>query len=247
MLEQIEMRPSRLKLGVLTLLTAVLSINTAWAGIPESEALQQEERYWKFRVYLDDRDIGFHEFTVVGDGRDARVEIDARFDVKFLFITAYTYRHTNVEVWRDGCLQRIESETDANGDLIEVAGNLSEAGFELDGSGVVRVVESDCVKTFAYWNPAILQSDRLLNAQTGEWVPVTVSEQGLETLEVAGTAIAARRYQISMEEGAIDLWYHGDNGQWLALEAPTEGGRILRYEPVGLPRALRPDERLAME
>jgi hypothetical protein len=242
-------RPARLRgLTLLLLVGAAAILNVAAAAIPESEtALQQEERYWKFRVYLDDREIGYHEFRVAGDGRQTRVEINAQFDVKFLFITAYTYRHTNIEIWRNGCLSRIESETDANGDLIEVKGTLGESGFALDGSEVDSVVESDCVKTFAYWNPAILQADRLLNAQTGEWVPVDVVEQGPETLQLEGSAVEARRYQINMEEGAIDLWYHGETGQWLSLRAPTEGGRVLRYEPVGLPRALRPDERLAME
>ncbi len=43
-----------------------------------------------------------------------RVESRAKFAVKLLGITAFAYDHSNVENWRDGCLQAIESRTDSN-------------------------------------------------------------------------------------------------------------------------------------
>lgn len=82
--------------------------------------------------------------------------------------------------------------------------------------------------TFAYWNPQILKARRLLNAQTGELLPVTVTPQGEETVEVRGKPVAAHRYRISGPRLQIDLWYAG--ARWVALEALAEGGRRLRYE-----------------
>ena len=35
----------------------------------------------------------------------------AAFDVDFLFINAYRYRHTSNETFRDGCLAEIDAET----------------------------------------------------------------------------------------------------------------------------------------
>ena len=241
---------------------AAPAVFAAWAGMligsmlgsaglsamPLSEeSVQQDERYWNFRVLLDDREIGYHEFRVVSEGSTERVQSNARFDVKILFFNAYSYRHSNAETWRNGCLTRIQASTDANGDRIDVEGNLVEAGFELYADEGNRVLGNDCVRTFAYWNPSLLRAESLLNAQTGELMPVGVEEYGADVLQVGDREIPTRRLQITLQEGVIDLWYHLDTGRWLALEAPTEGGRTLRYEPASPPLEIRDGERLAME
>ena len=78
-------------------------------------------------------------------------------------------------------------------------------------------------------------------------MPVGVEEYGADVLQVGDREIPTRRLQITLQEGVIDLWYHLDTGRWLALEAPTEGGRTLRYEPASPPLEIRDGERLAME
>ena len=224
-----------------------LAAASAQATVGSDKTWQAEERYWNFRVFLDDREIGQHEFRVARDGGVQRVEIDARFDVKILFINAYRYRHNNVETWRDGCLVSIESSTDNNGQLVDVSGQIGQDGFEVAAAGEAEAFADRCVKTFAYWNPAILSSSRLLNAQTGELVDVVVEELGVDEVRADELRLPAIKYRIRMDEGSIDLWYHRDSGDWLALEAPTESGRILRYEPTGLPVEAYDADRLAMD
>jgi hypothetical protein len=85
-----------------------------------------------------------------------------------------------------------------------------------------------CVMSFAYWDPRILGATRLLNSQTGELMPVSVVERGTERVNVAGRNVAATRHRLSAPDLQIDLWYA--DGRWVALEAPTPGGRTLRYE-----------------
>ena len=46
----------------------------------------------------------------------------AEFQVKFLFVTAYDYRHQATERWDANCLRTLGSVTDDNGDAFEVAG-----------------------------------------------------------------------------------------------------------------------------
>ena len=82
--------------------------------------------------------------------------------------------------------------------------------------------------TFAYWDPRILGASQLLNSQTGELLPVRVAESGTEWVEVSGRRVAAARHRLSASGLQIDLWYA--DGRWVALEAPTPGGRLLRYE-----------------
>ena len=64
-----------------------------------------------------------------------------------------------------------------------------------------------------------------------------ITGQGEETLVIDGQPVPSRRYEIAMDEGPITLWYTRDSSQWLALQAVTEGGRTLRYQPVQLPFA----------
>ena len=83
---------------------------------------QVNEKRWQFDVLLDDKPIGVHTFAVEDTGTQLRLETTASFDVKFLFITAFRYRHQNTEVWQDGCLSSIDAVTDSNGKELVVRG-----------------------------------------------------------------------------------------------------------------------------
>ena len=94
------------------------------------------------------------------------------------------------------------------------------------------------MQTFAYWNPSILSSSKLLNSQTGEVEEVSVTSESADVIDVNGEDVEAVRYVLSAKSGAITLWYSNDDSKrWLALEAPAKGGRSLRYVPVQIPTA----------
>jgi len=190
-------------------------------------AVQAETRAWNFRVLLDDREIGQHHFTLHAKGQTRELRSQAQFDVRVLFFSAYQYQHEALERWDGDCLQSLAARTQTNGERQRV--NAAAKGGRLvverpDG----RVEHEGCIMSFAYWNPQILRARRLLNSQTGELLPVTVTREGEETLDVRGRQLPARRYRISGPRLQIDLWYSG--GRWIALEALTTGGGRLRYE-----------------
>ena len=170
-------------------------------------------RAWNFRVFLDEREIGHHHFTLRTDGGARELRSEARFQVRVLGLTVYRYAHDAIERWRGECLQALDSTTDDNGDREKVDWRGEPAG---------------CALSFAYWNPKILQGGSLLNAQTGRFEPVTVTFQGEETIEVRGRPTPSRRYRLAGANLAIDVWYVG--AQWVALESAAKGGRRLRYQ-----------------
>lgn len=171
-----------------------------------------EARAWDFRVFLDEREIGRHRFILSGQGAVRELRSEARFDVRILRIPAYRYRHDALERWRGDCLVSLSASTDDNGEPSAV-----------DWHGPAGA----CDMSFAYWNPRILQARRLLNAQTGEVVPVTVTAQGDETVQVRGRPVLAQRHRLTGPKLAIDLWYAG--GEWVALQSEAAGGRRLVY------------------
>lgn len=182
---------------------------------------------WNFRVLLDGREVGRHEFRLAANGPQRELRSEAEFNVRLLFINAYSYLHEAVERWQGDCLQSLEARTDTNGKRTVVsAANRNGRLSVVRSKG--REEHEGCVMSFAYWNPEILNARELLNSQTGELVAVTITEQGRETIPVRGELRTASRHRISAEKVQIDLWYA--EGQWVALEALALGGRRLRYE-----------------
>lgn len=222
--------PVKWLLAVLMILSPVASGQAA-----------QDTHKWMFRVFVDDREVGYHNFTVEQDGSMRRVESRARFQVKFLFINAYEYRHKAEEVWRDGCLRRIEARTDDNGEISSVAGSREDDGFVINNDGDAETLPA-CIQTFAYWNLDFLESGRLLNPQTGEYADVTLTHLGPDTLTIENREVKTQAYRLLVDGRRIDLWYTRDDQQWLALEAETEGERILRYQPTSTPTLNRADD-----
>lgn len=217
------------------------------AAVDTAHSINDDETHrWRFRVLLDDREIGFHTFKVSAIGNRSQVNIDAEFNVRILFFNAYSYSHQNLEIWQNGCLQGLESMTDDNGKLLRVDGTALDGVFTVNTRKETRSAEAECMRSFAYWNPKFLESSRLLNSQTGELIDVLVSRRADEVIDIDGEAVAAMRYTLEMEDGTMSIWYSRDDQQWLALEAPAPGGRVLRYEPVELPFDLPPTGSLAL-
>ena len=188
-------------------------------------ASQQE---WRFRVYLDEKAIGYHDFVLEETGNHLMLQSEASFEYRLLFVKLYDYTHENFETWSDGCLTTIESRTDANGKPFQVSGTLDGDSFILNG-GAGEVELPACSMSFAYWNPAFLKQDRLINTQNGEVLDIEVSEPERTEIEVRGILQPALHYRLDAGEMTIELWY-SENDEWLALETEARGGKRLRYQ-----------------
>ncbi len=190
----------------------------------------RQSREWLFQVVLDDRPIGTHRFRLLPDGDRFRVVSTASYQVKWLFFTAYSYRHRAEEVWQDGCLRSIESTTLDGGKSYELHGEPSEGGMRLVVNDSVNDYPQNCIRSFAYWDSSLLEQTRLLNPQTGELEPVELLDKSPE--QPAWLPVtAATKLRLSTRKMPIDLWYSQD-GRWLALEARLESGQVVRYLPL---------------
>ncbi len=208
---------------LLTLMVAGLAASTVGASDPNE---------LRFRVLLNDNEIGYHSFRVMDDGSEQVIESEASFDVKLFFVPVYSYRHSNTEVWRNGCLSTIESRTDDNGKEFEVRGIPNGETIQIATQDDTDVL-SGCVMTFAYWNPDFLAQSRLLNAQNGEYMPVQIEAIGQDVLRMGDRRIFADAYRILAPEKKVDItvWYDQDTRRWLALESVAKNGQLVRYLP----------------
>ncbi len=210
-------------------------VGLAAAVITFGSAGSQQQTTYNFRVLLDNKPIGFHQFDLSQNDSVQKVASEASFDVKLLFITAFKYRHSSYETWNNNCLTAIEATTNSNGKRQEVKGDRVESVLQIGRSLGEKNLDG-CVQTFAYWNPNILDADRLLNSQTGEYVDVEVTRVGSDQLMLGSASVEAVKYKIESDpqyEGKpvdITLWYDAGETTWLALESQAKGDRTLRYE-----------------
>lgn len=188
---------------------------------------------WKFTVYLDDREIGFHHFHLAETGETRQLKSIASFEYRLMMIPLFRYEHENNEIWRGNCLQSIKSRTDSNGETFRVDGRRSAGEFRVSATAGEEILP-ECVMSFAYWNPSFLEQTTLLNTQDGEFVDVAISEPVFEKLDMQGEQRPAYRYRLKANALELDLWYSPDR-EWLALESEVRGGRKLRYVRNGEP------------
>ena len=180
---------------------------------------------WQFDVSMDGKAIGTHEFVLdeKADGQLA-LKSEAKFNVKFLSISVFKYQHLANELWQNDCLKKLDAKTQENSKATLVGGTQESSVFKLNAPAP-QEIDQQCLMTFAYWNPKILQQKKLLNPQTGEYLTTQITALGQENIVVKGQTKKAERYKIHTNKFVIDLWY-GLGGEWLALQSTTPDGRI---------------------
>ena len=171
---------------------------------------------WNFRVMLDGREIGRHRYELQprDDGMELRSE--ARFDVRFLFVSAYRYEHEAVERWQGGCLRELQSRTVTNGERVAVSARDAGGQLTVDRPGG-RDVHPGCVLSFAYWDPRILEARALLNSQTGELVPVQVTRRGTGGRDGRRDRTCSPRVTASAAPGC-----RSTSGTWASAGSPSK-------------------------
>jgi len=210
----------------MTCYSTVFLVILCVASFPQQVWSTTSQSY-DFKVFLGKDEIGYQRFDVSSEGERTQIRVDAQFTVKFLYIPVYTYRHTNLETWEGACLRQIRSETDDNGDAFLVDGTYRNGQMHVQTRDENWSAEG-CVKTFAYWNPEWIVSDRLLNSQTGELQAVEIRVLGEETIPVLGIPTPTTHRRIVTDKFTIDLWYTL-SGRWVALQSITAKGDVLRY------------------
>lgn len=217
-----------LKFLVATFCLAVFpSFAAAAAGGPAASDSGSGPQQWRFRVSLGDKEIGEQVFKLDRRGERSSVSIAADFDVRYVALSFYAYKHRNTETWRGNCLESIDATTDDNGKQLAVQGSRASDGFRVQANKGQRLLP-ECIMSFAYWNPEFLRQGRLLNSQTGDFENVTITRVGSERIQVRHKPVDATRYKLKGEGIDIDLWY-ADDRDWVRLESEVNRSR-LSYE-----------------
>ena len=206
------------------LLVALISAAVLWpppvAAAPVKNLPAFE--HWYFAAYIDDTEVGYHQFEVRREGQLTFLSSRASFEYRLWKVPLFSYAHEVRETYDENlCLQSIDSSTKTRNNSLTVKGRKTEQGFVLEGTAPNELTER-CLITFAYWTQTILGKEQLLNGQDGSLMSVEISSLA------SAKENSEQRYRLQAK--AIDLTLtYSDEGLWQGLESALPAGRTLNY------------------
>ena len=213
-----------ISMGIWRSLVAALAIaTTAFLSAPAA-GMEPYDGKLAFDVVRGDKSIGSHVITFREVGDETHVDIDIKLAVKIGFLTVFRYEHTNREVWRNGRLVSVETDTDDNGKDFAIRALQQPDGFYVKTLADESVLPMPVIPT-SYWNPIILEDLRWFDTQRGILLDVDVEAGDLEQVLLAnGQSVEARRYEVTGDLN-ITTWYTPE-GEWVKLAFPARGADI---------------------
>ena len=154
-------------------------------------------------------------YTVAGP--DLTVQIDVTAAIRALGIRVYNYEHHGTERWQGGQMVSLVTRTDDDGTPRQVNASRDPAtgwhGTHGLQPGLAPLLAS------SLWNSQTVTQTRLLDRETGEVVPVRVTQAADETLHFGSRQVAAHRFElVGVVSGTA--WYDA-NGCWLQARFHT--------------------------
>jgi hypothetical protein len=197
---RLRIRTDRLGPVLAMLVGIALAAGPAQAANPETR---------EFQVLVDGKACGSAKMTFdVRDNGTIQVSSETDVLVKILFIS-YKYSYRGVEVWKDGRLQRFDSNCTDDGKKYQVQAAAEDTNLRVQVNDRVRVVDGDIWLT-SYWkqpdNKKINQNIPLIDSDTGKDLNAQVLYVGAERRAVAGEMQDVQHFRLKGKAN-VDLWY----------------------------------------
>jgi hypothetical protein len=210
----------------LGVIAGTLSLAGALIFVPAPAPARVPREPIEFTVYRNGEPIGFHRVSFEPVAEGLAVDIEIALDVKFGFITIYSYRHENRELWRDGRLVRFDSRTEDNGSVLSVAAAAEGSWLFVKGPKALEGPVPFAQPT-SYWSrEATVAAERLVDTQSGRLVEIDVVPMGDDSVATGTETIEAQRYHMTGDL-EVDIWYD-EAGRWVK-PAFTLGGADFEY------------------
>ena len=180
---------------------------------------------YAFKIFCNGSPVGYHEVHVRHDAAETDVDIDAHVDVTLAGIEVYRYRHRSHEVWRDGKLEALRSETDDDGEAESVSVHPGEDGMLVVESNEGSHEVSPGLLPSSLWNPDVLGQRELLDTETGRVLKVQVAQLSNGSYQMSGDVSLLVDYRSGHWDGlhfhyfGSDIDFRPDGQAATALEA----------------------------
>ena len=187
-------------------------------------------RVLDYTVLRDGKPVGTHSYTISTDGDTTKVAVKTDVQVKVLFVTAYRFEHSSKELWQNGHLVSLTSNT--NDDGTDKTLNVTEDNNALDIDSKVKDkkrhmgVALDTMPA-SLWNPDTVKQSVMLNTLDGELLHIKSKDLGADKVKAHGQMVDAHHYAIQGEL-TRDLWFD-NSGNLVRVSFPDKTGSKIVY------------------
>lgn len=202
--------------GLLALVPALLFFGGRRARAAEQSTLQ-------FEVFRGQDSVGNHSIGFVRDGQRLQVETRTEVQLKLIGVPVYSYTHHGREQWQGPYLQSLETETNDDGKRYRVSGRRTDRGFSVEGDAGSYVVSAGVIPG-SYWNSDLVETNALIDVETGELFEIVVEDRGLDIVRAAEEEVRARRFRVTGNR-VVHLWYDA-SGLIVKMAFETRGEYI---------------------
>lgn len=176
-----------------------------------------------YKVLRKGKKFGKHSVRFTRDGDVLTATTDVALEAGLGPIKIFTYTLNAAETWKDGALVTLTGKVDDDGkegnvDAKRDGETLIVKGTKYQGEAPAGIIPA------SHWNFAQMQSTQLLSTEDGELLDVKVTDQGRETIKIAGQDVEATRYLMDSDID-VELWYD-DDGRWVKLAFEARGQEI---------------------
>ena len=178
-----------------------------------------------FTIFVDGKSAGACRLTF--DDDSGTTSGHAAVQVRHVLGT-YRYHFDGTEVWKDGRLQQLHSDTNDNGKKCTIEATAGQTGLRVVANGRTSVLRAQAWPT-TYWRlpPAKLRDQplTLLDTDTGQALAARLQVVGPARMIVAGQTIDVTHYRVTGQAEA-DLWYDAQD-RLVRQETLEDGHRTI--------------------
>ena len=183
-----------------------------------------------FNVMRKGDKIGEHLLTFDGQGDNLKVQIDVELKVGLGPIVLFRYKHHASEVWMNGQLAALDTETNDDGTHHKAIGRWSPEGFRVEGSKAKPYVAPPDALPATHWNRKQLDGP-WINTQDGRLLRPRITPMGDDKIPVAsGATIPAQHFSLTGD--AVLETYYDNSPNWVGLNFKAGDGSVILYERV---------------
>jgi hypothetical protein len=158
-----------------------------------------------FTVLKDGDAIGHHQIELVRNGDQQNVSIKTDIVVKVVYVPVYRFEHRGSEVWQNGHLVSLRSQTNDDGEKHTLQAAAKDDRLEVTGDGTVSQASDEIIPA-SLWNRDLVNQTALLNTLTGKQMAIKVADLGADPVRVHGSTVPAQHYKVTGELER-ELWY----------------------------------------
>ena len=176
-----------------------------------------------FDVLRDGGAFGTHKVTFQKAGDALTVKTSVELKVAFGPVTLFEYLHDVTEQYAGGRLVWVGSRTKNEGKWKTLSAKSAPGGLQVTGEAFKGLLAGVVIPS-THWNEDEMKQSSMFSTETGEMLPITVKDRGIERVKTGAGLIDARRFDVASELDA-SFWYDAQ-GRWVKCAFETQGSKI---------------------